>query len=80
MLLTLSEETEPENARRLPNVILANNEDESVWPPWPWPPWSGDDDDNDGSDKPINRTLQIQKLARKVVKFERKLAQASLDL
>lgn len=60
--------------------MLINDEDANVWPPWPWPPWGGDDDDDDEGDKPHNRTLEIQQLAREVVKFERKLAQASLDL
>ena len=56
---------------------LVNNEDSvNSWPPFPWPPW-GDDDDGDGDgDRPKNAT----KLAEEVVKFERKLAQASLDL
>jgi endothelin-converting enzyme len=80
LLLALSEEAEIKKARQLADVVLINNEDANVWPPWPWPPWGGDDDDNDGGDKPHNRTLEIQKLAREVVKFERKLAQASLDL
>jgi endothelin-converting enzyme len=79
LLLTLLEEAQFENARRLPNFILTNNEGANVWPPWPWPPWGGDDDENDG-DKPVNRTLQIRKLAKGVVEFERKLAHASLDL
>lgn len=78
MLLTLSEEAEIEKAPT--DAVLITNEDANVWPPWPWPPWGGDDDDNDGDDEPRNRTLEIQKLAREVVKFERKLAQASLDL
>jgi hypothetical protein len=62
-----------------PSRTLVNNEDsENTWPPWPWPPW-GDDDDGDG-DGPKDRPRNATTLAEEVVKFERKLAQASLDL
>ena len=50
------------------------------WPPVPWPPWGGDDDDNDGGGKPDDGAKKARELAEKVVAFERKLAQASLDL
>ncbi|KAF5373184.1 hypothetical protein D9758_001653 [Tetrapyrgos nigripes] len=52
---------------------------ENVWPPWPWPPWGGDGDDGD-DDKPENQTVKAYKLAKKVLQFETKLADASLDL
>lgn len=56
---------------------LVNNEDSmNSWPPWPWPPWGDEDDGDGGGDRPKNAT----QLAEEVVKFERKLAQASLDL
>jgi endothelin-converting enzyme len=59
--------------------VLVNNEDTvNSWPPWPWPPW-GDDDDGNGGDRPGGPKNATQ-LAEEVVKFERKLAQASLDL
>jgi endothelin-converting enzyme len=58
--------------------VLTSNEDANVWPPFPWPPWGGDDDDDD--DKPVNKTFEAHRLAKEVVVFERKLAQASLDL
>lgn len=53
-----------------------------VWPPWPWPPWGGDDDgDDDGGDhKPVNRTEEAHKLAKKIIEFEKKVANVSLDL
>ena len=55
--------------------FLDNSEDSvNVWPPWPWPPW-GDDDDG-----PKHGPKNATKLAEEVVKFERKLARASLDL
>ena len=62
--------------------ILVSNEDFNTWPPRPWPPWEGDDGDSDDDEggEPINRTLGAHELAKKIVKFERKLAQASLDL
>ncbi|KDR81470.1 hypothetical protein GALMADRAFT_152331 [Galerina marginata CBS 339.88] len=75
LLVTLAEE----ESRHSPSPVLTDNSDAVVWPPWPWPPWGGDDDDDKG-DKPINRTLEARKLAKKVVKFESKLAKASLDL
>jgi len=59
---------------------LVNNEDSvNSWPPWPWPPWGDDDGDGDG-DRPGDRPKNATQLAEEVVKFERKLAQASLDL
>ncbi|KAI0341783.1 Metalloprotease [Trametopsis cervina] len=59
-----------------------------VWPPWPWPPWDGedpDDPDHPGDEphkphEPVNRTEEAHILAIKIVEFERKLANASLDL
>ena len=60
---------------------LTVQDDENVWPPWPWPPWDEDDHDHDDDhDKPGNWTRKARKLAREVVKFERRLAKASLDL
>ena len=64
-----------------PGLVINENTEENVWPPWPWPPW-GDDDDGKGDDdkeKPKNSKV-ARKLAKKVVKFERKLAKISLDL
>ena len=49
------------------------------WPPWPWPPW-GDDDSGDEHKKPLNKTERSKILAKNVVKFEKKIAKASLDL
>lgn len=63
-----------------PSPALVINEDsENDWPPIPWPPW-GDDDDGDHDDDPKDRPKNATTLAEEVVKFERKLAQASLDL
>jgi endothelin-converting enzyme len=63
-----------------PSRALVNNDEDSpsTWPPWPWPPW-GDEDGGDG-DGPKDRPRNVTTLAEEVVKFERKLAQASLDL
>ena len=85
LLLTLADAEDSETQRefRRDSPTLVNNEDSSTWPPSPWPPWDendGDDDEDDGSGKPINKTLRVHNLAKNVVKFERKLAQASLDL
>lgn len=80
MTLADAEDTETQRKRSLrrDSPVLVSNEDSNTWPPWPWPPWDGDNDD--GSDKPVNKTLKAHNLAKKIVKFERKLAQASLDL
>ncbi|KAJ3560525.1 hypothetical protein NP233_g10783 [Leucocoprinus birnbaumii] len=52
-----------------------------VWPPWPWPPWDGDDggDHGGGGHRPP-KDRDIRALAKKVVQFESRMAQASLDL
>ncbi|KAF8744461.1 Peptidase family M13, partial [Rhizoctonia solani] len=47
---------------------------DSVWPPWPWPPWN---DPKHGDEKPKERA---ERLAKGVVKFETRLAEAGLDL
>ena len=47
-----------------------------VWPPWPWPPW-GDDDDGDKPEDPKDRA---HRLAKGIIKFEKEIAKASLDL
>ncbi|TFK76595.1 zincin [Pluteus cervinus] len=67
--------------------LLINNADSQTWPPWPWPPWDGDEDepgdgggDGPGGEKPSNRTKRARKLAEKVIKLEKRLADASLDL
>ena len=53
-----------------------------VWPPRPWPPWDPEDPDDpdDSPHKPINRTEEAKRLAKGIVAFERKIANASLDL
>ncbi len=68
---------EEESQKKLANNLVQNEEAAKVWPPWPWPPWGGDDDD---AQSPNNHTEQIKKLAQTVVKFERRIAPASLDL
>ncbi|KAI0306551.1 Metalloprotease [Multifurca ochricompacta] len=68
-----------EEENRHMSQVLVNNEDAvNVWPPWPWPPWG--DDDGDGDDSPEHRRKNATELAGEVVRFEWKLARASLDL
>lgn len=63
------------------DVTVQDADANNFWPPWPWPPWGGgDDDDDDDDDKPGNWTDRARKLARGAVKFERRIAKASLDL
>ena len=57
--------------------LVVHEERLRVWPPWPWPPWG---DDDDGEDKPENRTTRAKKLSKAVIEFEKKIANASLDL
>ncbi|KAJ7871420.1 hypothetical protein B0H14DRAFT_2724026 [Mycena olivaceomarginata] len=73
LLLTLSEEEE--KLQQHPTPTLVDNS--QVWPSWPWPPWDGPDDDDEG-EKP-NRTEAAHKLAKQVIKFETRLANATLD-
>lgn len=85
LLVTLVDAESEIKRKRLPREdfpVLVSNEDSNTWPPRPWPPWDedGDEDEDGGSDKPINKTLRARILAANVVKFERKLIQASLDL
>ena len=64
-----------------PSQALVHNEDSvNVWPPRPWPPWDDDDDGDDGGGGEKDRPKNATKLAEEVVKFEWKLARASLDL
>ncbi|KAJ7702313.1 Metalloprotease [Mycena rosella] len=72
LLFTLSEEEE--KLQRLPTPTLVDNT--HLWPSWPWPPWDGDGGEEE--EKP-NRTEAAHKMAKQVVKFETRLAQASLD-
>lgn len=72
LLFTLSEEEEKLQRQATPTLV--DNTD--PWPRWPWPPYPDDDDDED--EKP-NRTETAHKLAKKVIKFETRLANASLD-
>lgn len=78
LLLTLSDEDE-KLLQKASSVLVMNSNAANLWPPWPWPPWGDDDDDKDDDKKP-NKTEIAHKMAKKVVKFERKLAKASLDL
>lgn len=89
LLVVLADEAEKEAKRAQLDTSSAfiDRSDPKVWPPWPWPPWGDDNDpgkdkDKDkDKDKPkINKTLEAQKLAKAVVEFEAKLANASLDL
>ncbi|KAF9532319.1 hypothetical protein CPB83DRAFT_847643 [Crepidotus variabilis] len=79
LLVALADENEELQRRRTISPGFVSNEDANVWPPWPWPPWGGDDDPpkKDPSD---NKTMGAHKLAKQVVQFEARLAEASLDL
>ncbi|KAF9049323.1 zincin [Hymenopellis radicata] len=83
LLLTLVEEDDKlrKSARehqQLQLVTQGEDGSDNVWPPWPWPPWG--EGDNDDKHEPVNQTERAHKLAKEVVKFESKIAKASLDL
>ncbi|KAF7793093.1 hypothetical protein EIP86_004200 [Pleurotus ostreatoroseus] len=86
LLIVLADEEEKllsEAEALQPSNVAVYEERLRVWPPWPWPPWGPedpDDPDDGGDHKPINRTEEAKKLAKAIIKFERKLANASLDL
>ncbi|KAI0687125.1 metalloprotease [Cytidiella melzeri] len=90
LLITLADEDERLRDQELElqeGSLTVHEERLRVWPPWPWPPWDPEDpEDPDHPGKgphephqPINRTKEAHKLARKIVVFEKKLANASLD-
>jgi len=79
----LDEEKEEDGVQReAEQQLVLNNDDSQTWPPWPWPPWGGDEPDGDGGDKPGkgDKTERAAKLAKQVLDFETKIANASLDL
>ena len=57
-------------------AVQDTEQQQKLWPPWPWPPWG----DDDNKKEPMNKTEHAKRLAKKVVKFEQKIADASLDL
>ena len=84
LLLTLDDDEDTKTLdvkdATAPGLVI-HEERLRVWPPWPWPPWDGDGDDKDGEDKkPLNRTEEAYKLSTNIVKLEKKIANASLDL
>lgn len=85
MLLALDDDADfaPASSSSTGALVEENGEKEKVWPPWPWPPWDGDDDDKDHGGhegRRANRTEYAYELAGDVVKFEKQIAKASLDL
>ena len=87
LLITLSKEEEYIDVSK---VSIATRDEQPVyqerlrvWPPWPWPPWGGDDDgDHDGDDDepgPLDPE-KAHKIAKNIIKFEKAIADASLDL
>jgi endothelin-converting enzyme len=71
--------SESEEASQRISTTFTTNEAGNIWPPWPWPPW-GDDGDDEPDKEPVDRRRRAHKLAKQVVKLERRLAKASLDL
>lgn len=87
LLVTLSQEEEYVDATKVPVTTSGEEpvyqERLRVWPPWPWPPWGGDDDgDHDGGDHdsgPMDPE-KAHKVAKNIIKFEKAIADVSLDL
>ncbi|KAL5532721.1 hypothetical protein ACEPAF_4495 [Sanghuangporus sanghuang] len=85
MLLALDDSPEDEAAATSTQNILVVEKEKTMkfWPPWPWPPWDGDDDDDDDDDdggEHLSKSERAKALAKKVVDFEKRIANASLDL
>jgi endothelin-converting enzyme len=80
LILSLSEDESTPDKKHDPSAIVNNAERTGLWPPWPWPPWDGDDGDKDDGKKKPNKTEKARKLSEDVLKFETRLANASLDL
>ncbi|KAG6845228.1 hypothetical protein H0H87_012220 [Tephrocybe sp. NHM501043] len=78
LLVAVSEDEGDAKGVKVPAIMT--NQESNVWPPWPWPPWDEDEDDKDGDKKPTNSTQRARKLTKKIVKLEKSLAKASLDL
>ncbi|PSR94067.1 hypothetical protein PHLCEN_2v4495 [Hermanssonia centrifuga] len=83
LLIALADEEVEEEVLSETSDPAVYQERLKVWPPWPWPPWGPEDPgdgNDDGDNKPINRTKEAGKLAQEIIIFEKKLANASLDL
>jgi endothelin-converting enzyme len=76
LLSTLAEDDNGDVTTIMTDTLVQQDNSENAWPPWPWPPW-GDDDDGEAP-KPKPESPHI--LARKVLEFESRIAEASLDL
>ncbi|KIY47093.1 endothelin-converting enzyme 1 [Fistulina hepatica ATCC 64428] len=61
----------------LPAEEPRTSADANAWPPWPWPPWGDDEPDKE---PPMNSSERARKMAPKVVDFEWRMSNASLDL
>ena len=87
LIITLAKEEEYIDTSKTSVIVSdaepVHQERLRVWPPWPWPPWGGDDDgDHDGDDddsSPMDRE-KAHKIAKNIIKFEKAIANASLDL
>lgn len=88
LLTILDDRSDEENAIETTNDgiqgrFLVRVKKQKVWPPWPWPPWDGEDGGGGGGDGGEDRPPKhhdMHELAKKVVDFESKMANASLDL
>ncbi|KAJ7632180.1 hypothetical protein FB45DRAFT_1057317 [Roridomyces roridus] len=71
LLVTLAEEQKLQSRPGTPTLV-----ENAAWPSWPWPPYP---DEGEGEDDKPNRTEIAHSMAKKVIKFESRLANASLD-
>jgi endothelin-converting enzyme len=70
---------EDEDESQWPEGEDGEDGESNSWPPWPWPPW-GDDDDGKGKGGKKRRDVRAREAAKAVVEFEKRVADASLDL
>lgn len=81
-ILEALDETPEKLAQKSPEPSTDTEEKQKVWPPWPWPPWGDEDHDGHHGDgrQPTNKSQKARDLANDVFKFEKQIADASLDL
>ncbi|CCL99342.1 uncharacterized protein FIBRA_01360 [Fibroporia radiculosa] len=83
LLLTLADEEENLDVSTIQEHAASDfvvHEDRlRVWPPWPWPPWGGDEDGDQDNQEPMSPE-KARKLAKHIIKFEKAIANVSLDL
>lgn len=77
LLSTIVNDDAEDNLKKITNDFVHQDDSGNAWPPWPWPPWGDDDDDEIPNP---NKPESAHELAKKVLKFEGQIANATLDM